>query len=726
MPKIGQASFTSGELDPALHARADLELYRTGLDTCYNYLIEPQGGARNRPGWQYINEVKTSASKKRLVPFAFNDDDSYLLEFGAGYFRVYRNGELVLLSSAPAAWADTTVYALGDYSANGGVNYYCKQAHTSSAANDEPGSGTNWTDYWYALTDDIVEIPHPLVQADLEYFDLEQNADTLSVTHIDHYPFKITRYDHDVWTVETMTYAPSIAAPTGLSASGGSGTSESYVVTAVAEDTLEESLPSSSVSANEGDGSTPGGHITWTDSTGGVKYNVYKDLNGIYGFIGTASDGATGFYDDKYAPQVDDTPPASRDPFASTSQYPSCVTYHEQRQSFGGARPQRLDHSQTGNYFNFSVSEPAKDGDSLTLDIITNKIAQIRYLISQSDLLVFTAGAEVRVTAGDNAYVLANLKRKKQSEFGCAAGVRPLIVGDAVLFVQRGSKGVRDFAYSFEKDKFSGGDISVIAKHMLADRKIVKWAYQPEPWPVVWSVCDDGVMLGLTIAKEHDVLAWHRHETYGEFEDVCAVPEGDGTAVYAVIKRTVNGATVRYIERLATWSFTTIEDAQFLDSFVTGTITGSTISGLDHLEGETVSALVGGDVIQDLLVSGGAVTLPRTYTAAKACVGIPYTSRLKTLEPYIQDAYGNELSIARVQFRILNTRGLWAGPSEDAMTEAPTRNDELWGNPTEAKTGIVELVIEPTWSERGHIVLEQRDPLPSYILAMVPDVQTGG
>jgi len=204
------------------------------------------------------------------------------------------------------------------------------------------------------------------------------------------------------------------------------------------------------------------------------------------------------------------------------------------------------------------------------------------------------------------------------------------------------------------------------------------------------------------------------------------VPEGDETGVYFVVKRTINSSEVRYIERLSDWNFATIEDATFLDSHATGTITGTTISGLSHLEGEDVSVLIDGDVVSGLTVSSGSITLPRTYTSATACVGLPYTSRLQSLEPPLQDAYGNEMSVARVQLRVLNTRGVWAGPDEDNMTEMPTRDLEDWGDPPQPVTDILEIVIEPTWANRGKITIEQRDPLPSYILALVPDVEVGG
>lgn len=717
--KVGQPSFTSGEIDPALHARADLPLYRTGLATCYNYLIMPQGGARNRPGTQYVKPTKDN-TEARLVPFAYNDDDSYLLEFTDYRMRVYRNGVQVELASTPSAWVTATAYANGDHVANGGTNYYCYNAHTS-AGTDEPGVGANWADYWIALTGDVVEVYIPLTLAQIQVMDFAQNADTIVVAHSSRDPFKITRSDHDAWTIETLTYTPSQAAPTGLSGSGGSGTLYAYKVTAVSATTFEESLPTAATTMLE-----DGGTLTWTNAAGAGKYNVYKREQGIYGFIGQSSSGALGFKDTKLIAETEDTPPDSTDPFASTDQYPTTVAFHEQRLCFGGANAQRINTSQVGQYFNFSVASPAKDSDALTLDIVTNQIATIRYIVSQIDMLVFTAGAEIRISSGDSAFVLDSLNRKTQSDYGCDIGLKPKIIGDKILFVQRGGQAIRDFAYSLEADKFTGGDLNVIAKHLFANKTIVSWDYQSEPYPIIWMVMSDGTVNALTIAPEHEVLAFHQHDLGGTVEDVCVVPEGNDTGVYFTVNRTIDGNTKRYIERLEDWDFATIADAKFLDCHLTGTITGSTISNLDHLEGETVSVLIDGDVVSDLTVASGSITLPRTYTSATAIVGLPYTSRLETLEPPLQDAYGNEMSVGRVQVRVLDTRGLWAGPDQSNMTEYPTRDTEDWGDSPVAVTDTLEIVIEPTWGNRGKLTIEQPDPLPSFILAVVPDVEVGG
>lgn len=729
MAKLGQAAFSSGELDPALHARADLAIYQTGLAICENFIVRGQGGVENRPGYEFKNEVKDSDDAVRLIPFAFNDDDTYMLEFGPEYLRVQRNGEQVLLPSAPSAWVTATSYTAGDHVANGGTNYHCTVDHTS-AGTSEPGVGATWTDFWHPLVNDIVEIETPYVAGDLRFIDYQQNGSILVLTVDGQDPRKLTRIDHHQWTIEDIDFSPAIDAPTGVVVTASSANTEKtyeYVITAINSDG-EESIPSTAgtdtnFESMNGD-ATKYNDITWSAVTGAVSYSIYKEAQGVFGFIGSAT--SLSFRDTGLAAKVADTPPADRDPFAATAGQPRTVAYHEQRLVFGGADPQNVELSQVGNYFNFTMSEPARDSDAMSLDIVTSRIAQIRYVVSQGDLMVFTAGAEVRITSGDNPFILENIRRRVQSGYGCAQGVKPQLMGDKILFVQRGGQIIRDFAYSFEADKFTGKEVSVIARHMFQGRKIVAWTYQPEPDSVLWIVMDDGNMVGVTYLPEHDTLAFHRHELNGFVEDVATVPQGESEKLYIVVRRTIDGVTRRYIEMASDREFTTIEDSTFLDSHVTGTITGTTISGLDHLEGEEVKALVGGDVINDLTVTSGSVDLPREYTNAKAVVGLAYESTLRTLEPWLEGAYSNQMSIARLQLRVLNTRGVWAGADEDDLVEYRTRDLEDWGEPGRAITDTIELVLPSTWDFKGQVYVKQTDPLPCNILAVVPDVEIGG
>ncbi len=105
-----QPSFTAGVLAPALWARVDLAKYATGLKTARNLFIHPHGGASNRAGFEFIDEVKFSINYTRLIPFQFNTEQSYILEFGWGYIRVFRNGGVILSAVIPYEVVTTYSY----------------------------------------------------------------------------------------------------------------------------------------------------------------------------------------------------------------------------------------------------------------------------------------------------------------------------------------------------------------------------------------------------------------------------------------------------------------------------------------------------------------------------------------------------------------------------------------------------------------------------------------
>jgi hypothetical protein len=190
-----QPSFTGGEFAPSLYGRVDLQKYATGLKKATNFFIHPHGSASNRPGTKYIASVKDSTKRVRLVPFEFSFTQSYVIEFGDGYCRFYKDGGQIAKSSADA-WLTVTAYVVGDYITNGGTMYYCLVAHTS---------GTFATDLaankWVAQT--IYEIPTPYAEADLTNLKFAQSADTLYICHPDHASLTLLRFSHDDWDLVT-------------------------------------------------------------------------------------------------------------------------------------------------------------------------------------------------------------------------------------------------------------------------------------------------------------------------------------------------------------------------------------------------------------------------------------------------------------------------------------------------------------------------------------------
>lgn len=609
-------SFAAGELAPALQGRVDLAKYQVGLATCLNWFVHPFGGVSTRAGTAFVGETCDRAVRSRLIPFSFNTQQTYVLEFGDRRMRIVKEGGYVLepelsiagitranpgivtttaphgLSSGDAVWLQGiqgmeevnrrrfTVTVLGGSSFAIGI--------------DTATYGT-WTSGGTAARLYTVATPYP--EADLPRLKYVQSADTMTLTHPSHAPRNLTRTGHASWSLTTITYAPTQQPPTAL-ASDSPGSGHDYVVTAVSEETGEESVASASVSAT-----TETSKITWTDAAGANSYNIYKGKNGVYGFIGRAGDGTTGFTDTTVAPDTSDTPPEDKNPFDTTDHYPGCSTYHEGRQWYArtNQKPQTLWSSASAAFNNMNTSSPSKDSDAITRTIASREVNEIRHLLSLNVLLVWTSGAVWKAWAGQQADVMtpANCAVKPQSYEG-VSDVPPIGTESSALYVTASGKKVRDVAYEFTSDSFQGRNLSILAGHLFEAHGIEEWAYARDPSGVVWCVRADGVLLAFTYLKEHDVYAWSRHVTDGTVESVATVQEGDETILYLAVKRTVGGQTVRHVERMASRYFPDVYSAWCVDSGVSydgrNTDTGRTLalSGSSWSAGDTVTVTAAG------------------------------------------------------------------------------------------------------------------------------------
>lgn len=205
MTSLMQTSLSGGELPPTLHGMVDLTWYRNSLKTCRNVRVKPYGGVVNRTGSRMLSQVKTSASKARLIPFSFSTDQTYVVEFGAGYLRLFASGvQQTYAWPGPDAWLTATTYLLGDYVQDGGVYYYCLIPHTAGTFATDLSNG-----YWYALTMStpgvgILELPTPYSALDLAKLKFTQSADVLTLVHPDHPPYELRRYSDTKWTFTQM------------------------------------------------------------------------------------------------------------------------------------------------------------------------------------------------------------------------------------------------------------------------------------------------------------------------------------------------------------------------------------------------------------------------------------------------------------------------------------------------------------------------------------------
>lgn len=675
-------SFAGGEVTPEFFGRIDDVKYQTGLAKCLNFIPLPHGPVANRPGFAFVREVKTSAKRTRLIPFSFSTTQTMVLEFGENYIRFHTDGGTVL---------------------SGGVPY---------------------------------EVSTPYPEADLFDIHYVQSADVLTLVHPNHAPRELRRLGATNWTLTTINFVPQIAAPTGISVIATRAASPSnlqdyfYKVTAVGDDGIEESFASAAGQTNITNNLLQTGAyntVNWSAVTGALRYNVYKQDNGLYGYIGQ-TDGLT-FKDDNITADLSQTPQQVNDPFSGAGNYPSAVSYYEQRRAFAGTtnKPQNLWLTRSGTESNLAYSLPTRDDDAISFRVAAREANSIRHIVPLQDLILLTSSAEWRVqSSGGDAITPTSVSVSPQSYIG-ANNVQPAIINNTMLYCAARGGHVREMGYNWQAGGFLTGDMSLRAPHLFDSFSLVDMAYAKAPQPICWFVSNNGKLLGLTYVPEQQIGAWHQHDTDGEFESITVVAEGDEDVLYAVVRRTINGASKRYVERMRSRQFVDPADAFFVDSGATYSgVPADEISGLGHLEGKTVNILADGAVHPQRVVTGGAVTLD--VEASKVQIGLPITADLQTLPLAFETqalGQGRVKNVNKVWLRVYRSSGIFVGPNQNELVEAKQRTIEPYGSPPALKSEEISVVLTPTWADNGQIYVRQSDPLPLTIVSMTLEVSIG-
>ena len=681
-----QRAFVGGEVSPEMFGRIDDAKYQAGLAKCRNFIPKPQGPAENRPGFAFVREVKDSTKAVRLIPFTYSTDQTMIIEMGAGYFRFHTQGATLLYLGAP------------------------------------------------------YEVANPYAEADLFGIHFVQSADVLTLVHPNYAPRELRRLGATNWQLTTISFAASISAPSGLTITPYTPASASvnadtkvdmyYVVTAVAADGLSESVASTAAYGTNNIFVTGAYNtVAWSTVSGASKYNVYKQSGGLYGYIGSTT--SLSIVDDNIAPDLSKTPPIYDAVFSGAGDYPGAVSYFEQRRCFAGSsnKPQNIWMTKSGTESAMSYSLPIKDDDRIAFRVAAREANTIRHIVPLTQLLLLTSAAEWRVTSvNSDAITPTTISVRPQSYIG-ASNVQPVTINNTCLYGAARGGHVRELAYSWQANGFVTGDLSLRAPHLFDGYDITDMAYSKAPQPIIWFVSSSGKLLGLTYVPEQQIGAWHQHDTDGVFESCAAVAEGGEDRLYCVIRRTINGSSKRYVERMASRQFATQSDAFFVDAGAT--YSGSpatTISGLSHLEGKTVNILADGSVHPQRVVSGGAITLDQE--ASKVQIGLPITADLQTLPMVAQIdgsfGQGRYKNTNRIWLRVYRSSGIFAGPDADHLTEAKQRTTENYGLPPALKSEEIQLVLPPSWGDSGQVYIRQSDPLPLTVVSITAEVALGG
>ena len=429
----------------------------------------------------------------------------------------------------------------------------------------------------------------------------------------------------------------------------------------------------------------------------------------------------------------------SPSPALNTSgNYPSVVTFFEQRLVFANtaANPQTIWFSKNADYTNFTAG--TGDNDALIYTIASNTVDSIRYLSSTRVLAIGTTGGEFVLTSTNDGPVTPTTTLiRKYSNYG-TANVEPVQVADVTLFLQRGARKVREFKFvgDVNTSGYAAPDMTILAEH-ISQGGITQFAYQQEPESIVWALRSDGTLLGLTYRREEEVVGWHKHTIGGVFgtgqaivESIAPLPTDTGNDdLYLIVKRTINSQTKRYVEVLKPFDFGSVTTAAFfVDSGLAYSGSAVTsLSGLYHLEGQSVAILANGATHPDETVSGGGITLD--YSSTTAAVGFSYTSEMQTMriESGSEDgtSQGKPKRIHAVTLRLFETVGIEVGNSSSEIDRIPFRDSSMamdQGIPL--FTGDKEIEFPGGFDNDDRIYVRQSQVLPMTVLAFYPRMNT--
>lgn len=757
-------SFAAGELSPAMYGRTDIAKYDVGAAKLENFIVLRYGGVQNRAGTKYL--ATTAGNKKAvLLPFRYNVEQNFIIEFTAGKIRFYTQGELVTKDGAPYEITnDYTEEELDSlkYTQSADVMFLVQPNHppatltryandnwtfermditggpfadseltaestttiTASATTGEVTLTASADIFTADMVDDLIALTH-FVDSDYKKGTPSANGTNLIVSVLPHSSVYVESFGFWDGNFTLEKYDRLTGQWVKIRSQSGNR-SQNYNMT---EENDSDEITQYRVTSTEfntdvwsGENEQQRGYITiqafGNDYTGHVLITGYTSATQVTGTVKKqlASTEATKDYQ-----------------FASWSQkngFPTCAGFFEDRLVFAGskAEPQTFWASKTGDYYNFGTSIPALDNDAITATLNGGQMNGIKAIIAFGEMILLTAGGEYKVTGNGKPITGENVLSQAQ-EYRGISDVLPVTVGSRIVYLQQQGNLIRDLAYSYDVDKYTGDDLNLLASHLFERHKITSMTYQQTPNSIVWCTRDDGVLLGLTYLKEQDVYAWHQHSTaHGKFINVCSISGPQEDELYCVVEREGNYYVERMVAREAS---TEPEDQYFVDSGIT--VSGNTktneVTGLDHLEGLEVAILADGNVQPLQTVTDGKITLKRAYS--KIHVGLPIHAEMQTLPLEFNAEDGTFMSrkkrVSALMAMFKDSRGGLYGIGDGPKNEFKWRSTEKWGEPIALFTGKKKMPVpQANWNETVMVTISQEDPLPLTILSLVPQIEAGG
>jgi len=667
-----QTTFTQGEVGSFIKGRAELGIYRAGLETCENFILLPQGGIDRRRGFEFISANLDSSTladgstnvvtgsfhtQSRLIPFKFGDGQEYVFVVEP---------------------ADTTI------SSSAKIHIYYSGSRVAVLTNGVGGNTfaittSNIADIRFAQTFDVmimVEESMPPVQI---------------VRGSSHTDWAVSDLAFDFYPLVNFSFATTLT-PAATSGTGVNLTLSSGTYTWV-------------------DASFPNGHI-------GMKVRLNAGLATITSVTSTTVAVAT--INENLADTVASTgnewelTAFSNFNSSKGGGYPRSISFHQNRLVFGGSRdkPQTIFASQSGDFFNFKPTTRVVSGSDTTgevtddagfvFTIASDELNVIKHLVSQQALFIFTTDGEFDMSG--EPVTPTNVLIRQQTRYGIKAGnAEPKVVDNETMFIDKSGKQLRAFVYNFNTDAFSAKNYSLVHHTMLSDATQIEYLKNYKDTNTNYVVVvNNGDLCVMGVNVERDVVGWSRWTTTGTFLQVCEVDD----SLYALVTRT-NGT---FLEKLTT------EDI-FLDCFLSSSSTASAYAGANGLQSQTVSVLADGTVHADVTVDAkGNFTLTRTSPSTQ--VGYNYTSTAKTLPITFQIANslvsGEKIRKMFAELQFYNSK---SANVDGRIVSFRNFGDNLLDDSISAFNGIKRIRLNGITSQ-PQVTVTVDEPLPMTLLSL--------
>jgi len=856
-------SFARGEITPSLYGRVDIQAYMAGCKTLRNMIVMPQGGATRRMGTFYVASTKyPTTNKARLIPFEFNVTQAYILEFGNYYMRVYMNDGQVQVNGSPyeisTPWADTDLPNL-KYTQSADTMFLCHPNYPPYTLTRT--SHTNWVLAPYNYVNGpfmpINSNPNITIQPSAKTGTVTLTASGGNVWNPQHVGalWQLTHYVAEQGTVgSSVTF--NAAGQTTPTIQGQNMTWRFIAISTnfTGNVVIDKQLIINGVPTGNWEV-----YRTYQFLNGGGNVNEYgtdpdncmmrarctaatnsinvtftadpMDVNGICQITAYTSPTQVTASVFPNTPFGDTTATSLwyEGAWSTYRGWPSAVTFYQDRLVWGGtaSQPQTVWMSKTSSYYDFGVSDPAADTDTISVNLLSRKMNKINSLVSLLNIVALTSSSNWSIGPPElyGTITPSHILQTYQGERG-ANNIDPIVIDNRILYIQQLGNIVRDLTYQYWYNTYLGEDLTIFSNHLLRGHNIIAWAYQMEPYSVIWMIREDGIMLSLTYHYEQQILGWARHDTLGQFESIAVCPNLSASTGYrySEVWLVVNRPWGRCIERMAPKSYSTDpSDMYYVDcglqygtpiaitgitstnpvtvtapnhgfvnnqligifsvnwtptydangnpvtqnflnygQYLTANVTTNTftlvdpktgnnidgtsftpyvsggyayaatqtVSGLSYLAGQTVAILADGNVLpQQVVPSNGIITLP--VPASKISIGLPFTSQLQTLNIEYQTddgtAQGQLVNIPSAVIRVEASRGgkLSIEPAR-RLYDWNLRSTELMGNPLALFTGDKKVDFGPSYERNGTVFIQQSDPLPLTILAIIPKMVKGG